>query len=162
MIKSVKIRKGAGRPSVKEQEENLIKCKKMFYDGLSILSASEKTGLNKETVCNYYKEFREDFVENLDNNFVDEQRTAKQMALKKLEESIEQVEAAAAIALSNSHGEDGSPWYGHYLRCLEMKASFEQQRYALEMQPTIDVSLERLMEEGLAELETCKPGNSGT
>jgi hypothetical protein len=80
------------------------------------------------------------------------------MAMKKLEDAIEEVDAAAKIAFDKSKkDESATSWYAHYIKCIEIKVNFEQQRYAIEMAPTIDVSIERIIEEGLEEV-----GNAST
>ena len=121
-----------GRPSSLESTKIRKSCQDAFIKGLSVLKTAEDLKLDKNTVSKYFIEFREKLVDGMDKDFVQEQRTAKQMAMKKLEDSIAVIDKLIERLLGNLDEEDAI-WYTQYIKCLEVKSGFEQQRYALEM-----------------------------
>jgi predicted transcriptional regulator len=142
-----------GRPSSLDSTKNRKNCQDAFNKGLSVLKTAENLKLDKNTVSKYFIEFREKLVDGMDRDFVHEQKVAKQMAMKKLEDAIEEIDSAIKIAFEKSkHDESATSWYAHYIKCMEIKVNFEQQRYAIEMAPTIDVSIEKIIEEGMEEV----------
>ena len=150
-----------GRPSIKEIEKHKNDCKKAFYQGVTILTASEELDLNRETVSKYYKEFREKFIEELDEEFITEQKAAKHFAMKKLEDKVKEIDDIMSNII-NDKKTSSDKKHDQLIKCVEVKSGFEQQRYNLEMAPTIDISIEKLIEEGMEEIEQSKSGRTNT
>lgn len=140
-VTRTKSKTNGGRPEGKEIEENRKKCEKAFNDGWGVLYASDQLGLNKNTVSSYYKIFREDMVKDMDTNFINEQKVARQMAIKKLDDGIEAIKVILSSA-SNHMGAKTPAFHNTTIKCIEVKMDLEQLRYSLEMSPTLDVPIE--------------------
>lgn len=141
-----------GKPSGATVAANKEKCKKAFNKGWGVLYAAELIGLNKNTVSSYYQELREEAIEKTGEDFVMEQKTAKQLAIKKFDEEIERLNELED-EFENKKTKKDPTWHDRILKCIELRANLEQQRYALEMTPTIDISIDKIIEEGREEIE---------
>lgn len=152
------MKKLRGHPTESEAKTIRTQCEKAFNDGLGVLSAAEELNLNKNTVSSYYTEFREKLFDKMDKDFVLEQKTAKQMSIKKLEDRIKEVKNIKKLIIENIKLDEPTI-YDKLLKCEEIGASLEQARYSLEMTPTIDISIDKIIEESREEIEELSNNN---
>jgi hypothetical protein len=150
--KAVKSRtKLKGRPTNQEGIKIKEDIEKAFNKGWGVLYAAEQLKYNKETVSLHYIELREKLIEAMDKNFINEQRTAKYFAIKKLQERIGEIDLIMHDAFDHKSGETNI-WHSTIIHCIEVKASLEQAMHALEMTPTIDIDVEKMIQESRQEV----------
>lgn len=141
-----------GKPTPQVQLDNKKRCAEAFNKGWGIMFAAEKLKLNWKTIESYYKELREDLMEKIDNEFIINQKTAKEMGIKALDFEIEKVDD---MINDEEHGiqrkviddPENPAWLSQLKSAIELRSNLKQQRYNLEMSPTIDVSVDTLVSE---------------
>lgn len=143
-----------GRPEVTEQTKLYKALQTRFERGESIAYAAREEKVNIKTVQNYYREFREKMVEQTDQDFINRQKIAKEFALAGLDEDLQKLRTQfdELVQLCEDDPEN-SAWQSIRLQVTAKMAELKQQKADLEMSPTLDVSLEQMVEERLNDEE---------
>ena len=141
-----------GIPSTMESKGIRLKCEEAFNKGWGTLFTARELKLNKNTVSAYFVEFREKLFQNMDDEFIKEQKTAKQMGIMALDEEIKNVDNMIndpehGIQIKVIDDPENPAWLSQLKSAIELRSNLKQQRYNLEMSPTIDVSVDTLVEE---------------
>ncbi len=153
-----------GRPKKTDVPKIRAEIMKCFLNGDNILGASDKLGYNKETICNYYKEFSKAVIEDIDGDFVNRQKIAKEIALMRLNKVIEEIMTHFGLLKVKAADEiENDAWDRNKLAAMTAVGTLIQQRADMEMCPTIDVDLKQMVANALKTKEKLidkKPGNS--
>lgn len=134
------------------QKDNRLRCEQAFNKGWGILFAAKELKLSKNTVNAYYKEFREKLEATMDEEFILQQKTAKLMGIMALDEEIKNVDNMIndpehGIQVKVIDDPENPAWLSQLKSAIELRSNLKQQRYNLEMSPTIDVSVDTLVSE---------------
>lgn len=152
----------AGRPKKTEQPKMKDEIMKCFLNGDTILGAAEKTGHGKNTINTYYKEFSNDLIEKIDIDFVRRQKTSKEIALLRLNKVIDEIMEHFGILKEKAADEvDNDSWDRNKLAAMALVGTLIQQRADIEMSPTIDVDIDRMVESALEAKKKLDKGKSG-
>ena len=135
-----------GRPETKDSIEVTRKCEEAFNLGLGILSACERYKLSHVTVEKHYKILKDKLFATMDEDFIRDQRLAKMRAIQALEEASNKTDRILHSA-SDKLGEDTNIWHNTALAAIKLKSDLDQQRYAFDMTPTLDISDESILEQ---------------
>jgi hypothetical protein len=134
-----------GRPTVKESVIIDKRCRDAFNEGLSILQAVDRYGLAKDTVWKHFRALRQEVIEDAGINFIEEHKIYKYQAVMALERNINKIEQI--IHSTSDHHNDESPsWHNSTLSAIKIKSDMEQEKFGILMQPTLDITGDRLVE----------------
>lgn len=152
-----------GRPKKADEPKIKAEIMKCFLNGDNILGASDKLGYNKETINNYYREFSKTVIEDLDKDFVNRQKTSKEIALLRLNKVIDEIMTHFGILKEKAADEfDNDAWDRNKIAAMALVGNLIQQRADIEMCPTIDVDIEQMVANAIKSKEKIldkKPGN---
>lgn len=135
-----------GRPTIDKAIEVETRCQEAFSKGYSILKAAEEYNLAPDTVWKHFQKFKKALFANMTQDFINDQRLAKWQAIKSLEDAVEKVDVILRSSSNNMNSED-SNWHSTSLQAIKLKTDLEQQKFALDMTPTIDISPESIVEQ---------------
>jgi hypothetical protein len=140
------------KPTIQKQLDNRARCEAAFNKGWGILFAAKELKMGKNNVHAYYKEFREKLEATMDQEFILEQKTAKQMGIMALDEEIRNVDTMIndpdhGIQIKVIEDPENPAWLSQLKSAIELRSNLKQQRYNLEMSPTIDVSVDTIVSE---------------
>jgi len=141
-----------GRPDAGTQLANRKSCEEAFNKGWGVLFAASMLKLNKQTVVNYYDEFRTKFLQVSGNKFMDQQRMAKEHAINALDFEIAELDDLINDKENGFYrrylDDSENPAWGTLLKsAMELRSSLKQTKFALSMTPTMDVSIETIIME---------------
>lgn len=126
-----------------------------FERGCNVLYTSQQSKHNRKTVTQHFKEFGEIFVEEVDNDFITKQKVVKETCIAQLQGYIDKIDSEIkSLEIEAKMDREDSKTYRaqmHYL--LVQVCNLIQQKADIEMTPTIDVSLEQMIEERIHEAE---------
>jgi len=136
-----------GRPPKAEQSHTLYVLKPYFQLKKSAKDTAKKTGYNIKTVTNYFNYLYELEKKSVEDNFVEQQKLANEYALYKMVSLIEMLEARLfALEKQIESSEKIDPVLERlFMSQMEMLYDFTQNKAAIEMTPTLDVSLDELI-----------------
>jgi len=138
----------AGRPRKPETPKIRESIRECFLNGDNILGAAAKTGHSKNTINSYYKEFADEIIEKDDKDFVRRQKTAKEIALFRLNKVIDEIMTHFGILKEKAADEfDNDAWDRNKLTAMSLVGTLIQQRTDIEMSPTLDVDIDNLVKE---------------
>jgi len=154
----------AGHPPVKEQAKNRKILQEHFDKGHNVLYTARLTKLNRNTVSKYFKEFGESLTEEMDESFLIKQKVSKETCIARMQEYIDMIdkEIKELDLKIVDEDEDEKVWRSqkHYL--LVQVTNLIQQKADIEMTPTLDVSLEQMIEERIHEVQPNSPATKKT
>ena len=151
--KLAKTRGKGGRPSKAKQVEIRKKCEKEYFKYHSAAYAASVLGLNPHTVEKYYREFQEAEVEDTNEEFVLRQRSAKNRVLTRLDGIItkldRQLQDIEAVLEDDVNGEthDVARYEAMRTTVLKSLSDILQQKASIEITPTMDITIERYIED---------------
>jgi len=138
-----------GRP--KKQDQLKIRSELMGYfeRGCNVFYTSKKSEHNRKTVTRYFEEFGEQAVEEMNEKFVVRQKIAKETAVMGLQEDMDLIDKELKdIELHKLGVADESPtWRSQYHNLIKMRSDIRQYKCDIECMPTIDVSIDQMLEE---------------
>lgn len=141
------------RPTKAKQVQNETRILEMFERGVSALRASQLLKLNRNTVSSYYRIFGQRLIEDMNEDFIERQKIKKTLLVASLEKEIDDLEEQAAFTrISIEDDRENTALRNLLLSITVAKANLKQQIADIEMSPTLDVSLDRLVEERLDEI----------
>jgi|SRR6185312_2559106 len=145
-----------GKPDSGTQLANHKACKEAFEKGWGVLFASKMLKLNKNTVSDYYDKLRTDFLQHEGNNFINQQKMAKEFAIKALDDEISELDDLIDDKENGFYkrylDDSENPAWGSLLKStIELRSNLKQQKFALSMAPTLDVSIETIIMEAQGE-----------
>lgn len=136
------------RPTKAKQTANETRILEMFEKGISALRAAKLLGLNRNTVSSYYRVFGERLIQDMTESFVEKQKIKKALVVASLEEELEELmEQASETRMAIKEDLENTSLRSLLLNITTAKANLKQQIADIEMSPTLDVSLEKLVEE---------------
>ena len=115
--------------------------------------ASQVLGINRHTVEKYYREFQELEVEDTNEEFVLRQRSAKNRVLTRLDGIItkldRQLQDIEAVLEDDVNGEthDVARYEAMRTTVLKSLSDILQQKASIEITPTMDITIERYIED---------------
>ena len=141
------------RPTKAKQVQNETRILEMFERGISALRASQLLKLNRNTVSSYYRIFGQRLIEDMNEDFIERQKIKKTLLVASLEKEIDDLEEQAAFTrISIEDDRENTALRNLLLSITVAKANLKQQIADIEMSPTLDVSLDQLVEERLDEI----------
>lgn len=141
-----------GKPSAGEQSKLYKDTLEHFEKGHSAVFTARELSVNRNTVDKYFAEFREKMIESMDKDFINRQKTAKEFALAGLDSDLEKLnEQYDDVDAKCKDDPENSAWESIKTQIISRMADIRQQKADLEMSPTLDVSLEQLVEERMDE-----------
>ena len=149
-----------GRPTKKQQEKIRTDCLGHYEDYHSAAYTAKITGYNRNTINAYFKEFNEMWLTETNAEFILKQKNAKDKALGVLDTRIadyeEQLEDTKKqlTHLEEDDEIDTNDWSRLQFLRLQINQQIVKstdQKATLEIMPTIDISLETMREEQIAE-----------
>ena len=133
-----------------------------FQEHHSAIYTAKLTGYNRNTVNAYFRTFAQKLLEEVDGDFVTRQKLRKELVIAKLEEDItaldNQLEQILKFTGTGEIEEGNASLHGVRLNIITARANLRQQIADIDMTPTLDVSLDKLVEEVLDEAKSS--GNS--
>jgi len=136
-----------GRPTGKEAGKIKAELQKYFNRGNSQTYTIDKTGHDRKTIMQYWKEFRQTYIEEIDENFVARQRAAREAALCGIDEDIEAANEEVECMKSIRNELNTIPAHGMYIKALEHRNFLIRKRAAMDMVPTVDVNIDKIIAE---------------
>ncbi len=142
-----------GRPTKKKQTDIKEQCMKEYEKYHTSGDASQVLGINRHTVEKYYREFQELEVEDTNEEFVLRQRSAKNRVLTRLDGIItkldRQLQDIEAILEDDVNGETHDVARYEAMRSTVLKSLSDilQQKASIEITPTMDITIERYIED---------------
>ena len=146
-------RQKRGRPTKKKQNDIKEQCMKEYEKYHTSGYASQVLGINRHTVEKYYREFQELEVEDTNEEFVLRQRSAKNRVLTRLDGIItkldRQLQDIEAILEDDVNGEthDVARYEAMRTTVLKSLSDILQQKASIEITPTMDITIERYIED---------------
>ena len=147
--------KNRGRPSRQEQVQIVRTLRPYFERGMNATFTAGITGINIKTVCNYFNGWYRQLMETQEQDFVKRQRQTKEHAILCLDYLInKQYELLDEIKNEIiKYKKDGKFIPKHLLslnaQILRDISDMTQQKGDIALTPTIDVSLEKIVDERL-------------
>lgn len=146
-----------GKPTSGKSKVIAQEIEKAYEDGWSIKYAAKQLQYNRKTVKAHYKELREKFMEDLHSDFSTFQREQKENCIADLDGILDRLKNEIKVlddkVEANIDDEMEYEWRKYRLELIDRISTLSQQRADIAMRPTIDVSLEKMVEERLAEVE---------
>jgi len=147
------------RPTKGKQAANEARILEMFERGISALRASKILNLNRNTVSSYYRVFGERLIQDMTESFVEKQKIKKALVVSSLEEELDELnEQLIQTKMAINDDLENTTLRSLLLAITVAKANLKQQIADIEMAPTLDVSLEKLVEERMQD-ESINSGN---
>lgn len=152
-----------GKPAGNKSKQITLDIKGAYDNGWSIRYAAQQLDYNEKTIAAHYKELREVMVEELNSDFATEQRHHKEICMTKLDRMIDRLENELAIIdlkINENENDMEYEWRKYRLELIDRIAILAQQKTDIQMRPTIDIDLDKMIEERIAEseeLESKKP-----
>lgn len=139
-----------GRPKKTDTPKIREAIRVCFLNGDTILGAADKTGYNFKTINLYYKEFASEIIEKNDEDFIQRQKTAKEIALFRLNKVIDEISNHYGILKEKAADEfDNDSWDRNKLTAMSLIGTLIQQRADIEMSPTLDVDIDSMVKHAL-------------
>jgi len=137
-----------GRPLKQDQ----VKLRKILLEhwgkGHSAGYAAKLEKVNIKTVTEYYKEFNEEIVEKVDEDFIVKQKAVKFQTLTQMDELIaESQKQLEGLKAKCEEDPDNSSWESIKASVIKDQMLFLQEKSNLEITPTLDINLDKLVEE---------------
>ena len=138
----------SGRPNNTESPKLIAELLEYFEEGCSILYTSKHSKHNKKTVEKYWKKFRAEKIFDITESFIGRQRNAREAALGEIDELIDKANEEVEESKKARDEFKGKPQFQTvYIHALEFLTSLILKRYALDMVPTVDVNLDKIIAE---------------
>lgn len=141
-----------GMPSAIESKDTRKKCEDAFFKGWGTLFTARELHINKNTVSAYFVEFREKMRQQMDEEFITRQKSAKELAIMSLDDEIKAIDDLIndkdhGLMIKTIEDPENPAWSAQVKSALEYRSNLKQQKHNLEMTPTIEVSVEQLLSE---------------
>ncbi len=140
------------RPTKSKQVDIQKTLLEHFEQNHSAIYTAKLTGLNRNTVSGYFRTFADKLIEEVDQNFIVRQKVRKELVLVQLEEDLAELDRQLEELkiLTNGIENTNSAMHSIRLNIITSRAALRQQIADIDMTPTLDVSLEILVEEALS------------
>lgn len=134
-----------GRPPPSTSVEYEKKCMEYYEQFKSAGYAAEKLGIHRHTAEAYYKKFKSKELEETDDEFIQGQRYAKAMTIKKLDELLEkadsQIERCEVMVGDGDTSTEGINFERILQRSIMDAKELSFQKAELIMTPTLDLEI---------------------
>jgi len=151
-------RQKRGRPTKAKQSKNRKNCQEAYENYYSAGGAANLLDLNRHTVEKYFREFQEAEIEETNYDFILRQRSAKNRVLTKLDGILEELYGQLAdiktVIVDDKHGENHDIGKYEYMRTqiLSKLSDILQQKASVEITPTLDITIDKYLEERYGQL----------
>lgn len=144
-----------GHPTKKDQVDLRKTLFEFWSKNRSVAYTAEQTKTNIKTVTAYFKEFAESITEDMNEDFIKRQKAVKQQALKAMDEMMVESETQLEeIKEKCADDPENTSWESIRASIIRDRMAFINEKANLEISPTLDVDLEELVEERLANSST--------
>jgi hypothetical protein len=144
-----------GRPTAEVEGKLREELQEVFDGGRSERWAIKHTNHNKKTIERYWKIFRSTNIFSIDESFIGRQRAAREAALGEIDEDLDKANEEVESALELRDDNQDVKAHALYIKALEHRNFIVRKRAAMDMVPTVDVNIDRIIAEE-------KNGQSGT
>lgn len=147
-----------GRPEIQDQTKLRRELLEYWTKNRSAAFTARDTGHNIKTVQNYFRAFAEEIQEETNQEFITKQKAVKLNALAAMDELIiESQNQLDSIKEKCEEDPDNSSWESIRAAIIKDQMDFINKKADLEVSPTLDIDLDRLVEEKLAEQPSNDP-----
>lgn len=140
------------RPSKAKQvdiEKTLLTHFNLYH---SALYTAELTNINRNTVNAYFKTFQVSLVEDINSDFISRQKVRKEQVVALLERDLSELDKLLEqLKISTMKDEENASLLSVRLATIVARSNIKQQIADIDMSPTLDISIDQIMEKRLEE-----------
>ena len=144
-----------GRPSKKQSRQIRDKLWLYYVSGLSIPFIIQKTGYNKKTVYNHFKQWEKQIHENDTSDFQEKIRKEKEHVdiaydnlLFELVESLNEINIEMK-SYKNKNESIPRYMYGNHFKCVKEIANLIEKRTSVRMMPPLEETISQIVKQEL-------------